>query len=188
MDRTRHLADSEVRYQYYFDHLHSKIKEYNLEAKNLYNMDEKGFLMGLTGRSKRVFSKRMWTKKEVRASLQDGSREFLTLMAATCADESWLPPVPMDHGYHLASSTLRRMAPSHQSGWRISRQENVRCLSPLLQQADLIMISVQHGLSRYSTAALREEQGSGGYLSLMAMDLISRWNSLSIVITTRSFS
>jgi hypothetical protein len=92
MDRTRHLADSEVKYQYYFDHLHSKIKEYNLGAKNLYNMDEKGFLMGLTGRSKRVFSKRMWTKKEVRASLQDGSREFMTLMAATCADESWLPP------------------------------------------------------------------------------------------------
>jgi hypothetical protein len=55
-------------------------------------MDEKGFLMGLTGRSKRVFSKRMWTVKEVRASLQDESREFLTLLAATCADGSWSPP------------------------------------------------------------------------------------------------
>jgi hypothetical protein len=59
MDRTRHLADSEVKYQHYFDLLHLKMKEYNLEAKDLYNMDEKGFLMGLTGRSKRVFSKRM---------------------------------------------------------------------------------------------------------------------------------
>lgn len=92
MDRTRHLADSEVKYRHYFDLLHSKIKEYNLEARDLYNMDEKGFLIGLTGRSKRVFSKRMWVKKEVRASLQDGSREFLTLMATTCADGSWLPP------------------------------------------------------------------------------------------------
>jgi hypothetical protein len=69
IDRARHLANSEAKYQYYFDLLHSKMKEYNLEAKDLYKIDEKGFLMGLTGRSKRVFSKRMWTKKEVRASL-----------------------------------------------------------------------------------------------------------------------
>jgi hypothetical protein len=54
-------------------------------------MDEKGFLMGLTGRSKRIFSKRMWDKGEVRASLQDGSREFLTLLACCCADGSYLP-------------------------------------------------------------------------------------------------
>jgi hypothetical protein len=92
MDRTRHLADSKVKYQYYFDLLHSKIKEYNVEAKNTYHMDEKGFLIGLINRSKRIFSKRMWKKKEIKASLQDGSREFLTLLAAVCADGSWLPP------------------------------------------------------------------------------------------------
>ena len=38
-------------------------------------MDEKGFLIGITGRSKRVFSKKMWDKKEVTTSLQDGLRE-----------------------------------------------------------------------------------------------------------------
>jgi hypothetical protein len=55
-------------------------------------MDKKGFLIGIVGRSKRIFSKRMWNKKEVRASLQDGSREFLTLLACCCADGSSLPP------------------------------------------------------------------------------------------------
>jgi hypothetical protein len=35
-------------------------------------MDEKGFLIGITSRSKRVFSKRMWEEKEVQESLQDG--------------------------------------------------------------------------------------------------------------------
>jgi hypothetical protein len=58
----------------------------------MYNMDEKGFLIGILGRSKRIFSRRMWEKKEVTASLQDGSREFLTLLACCCADGSALPP------------------------------------------------------------------------------------------------
>ena len=55
-------------------------------------MDEKGFLISLIGRSRRIFSRRQWEKKEVRASLQDGSREFLTLLACCCADGSSLPP------------------------------------------------------------------------------------------------
>jgi hypothetical protein len=92
MDRTRHLADSESKYRLYFELLHQKITQYHLEARDIYNMDEKGFLIGITSRSKRIFSKRQWEKKEVRASLQDGSREFLTLLACCCADGSSLPP------------------------------------------------------------------------------------------------
>ena len=92
MDRTRHLADSESKYRLYFELLHQKITEYHLEARDIYNIDEKGFLIGLIGRSKRIFSRRQWEKKEVRASLQDGSREFLTVLACCCADGSSLPP------------------------------------------------------------------------------------------------
>ncbi|KAF2683601.1 DDE-domain-containing protein [Lentithecium fluviatile CBS 122367] len=55
-------------------------------------MDEKGFLIGIVGRSKRIFSRRMWEKKEVRASLQDGNRAWITLLACICADGSALPP------------------------------------------------------------------------------------------------
>ncbi|EDU49320.1 hypothetical protein PtrM4_048750 [Pyrenophora tritici-repentis] len=58
MDRTRHLADSESKYRLYFELLHRKITEYHLEARDIYNMDEKGFLIGLIGRSKRIFSRR----------------------------------------------------------------------------------------------------------------------------------
>jgi hypothetical protein len=88
MDRTRHLADSESKYRLYFELLYQKITEYQIEAADTYNMDEKGFLIGILGRSK---SRRMWEKKEVTASLQDGSREFLTLLACCCADGSALP-------------------------------------------------------------------------------------------------
>ncbi|KAF1974658.1 hypothetical protein BU23DRAFT_567454 [Bimuria novae-zelandiae CBS 107.79] len=55
-------------------------------------MDEKGVLIGIVGRSKRIFSRRMWEKKEVRASLQDGNRAWITLLACICADGSALPP------------------------------------------------------------------------------------------------
>ena len=92
LDRVRHLADSESKYRLYFELLHQKITQYQLEARDIYNMDEKGFLIGIINRGKRIFSKRMWVKKEVRATIQDGSREFLTLLACCCADGSSLPP------------------------------------------------------------------------------------------------
>ena len=92
MDSNRHKADSEDKYRLYFDLLRDKIKEYNIEPRHTYNMDEKGFLTGVIGRSKRVFSRQMWERKEVRAALQDGSREWITLLACVCADGSALPP------------------------------------------------------------------------------------------------
>jgi hypothetical protein len=57
MDAVRHHADSRFKYNLYFDLLHSKIEEYNVLPKNTYNMDEKGFMIGVIGRSKRVFSR-----------------------------------------------------------------------------------------------------------------------------------
>ncbi|KAL5400226.1 hypothetical protein PMIN03_013118 [Paraphaeosphaeria minitans] len=90
MDSNRHKADSEDKYHLYFNYLHSKIDQYQIDPRHTYNMDEKGFLIGILGRSKRIF--RMWEKKEVRASLQDRNRAWITLLACICADGSALPP------------------------------------------------------------------------------------------------
>jgi hypothetical protein len=92
MDRNRHQADSGAKYSLYFDLLRDKISQYNIEPRHTYNMDEKGFLIGITGRSKRVFSRRMWERKEVREAIQDGNREWISLLACVCADGSTLPP------------------------------------------------------------------------------------------------
>jgi len=91
MDSNRHKADSADKYRLYFSLLHSKIDQYHIDPRQIYNMDEKGFLIGIVGRSKRIFSRRMWEKKEVRASLQDGNRAWITLLACICADGSALP-------------------------------------------------------------------------------------------------
>jgi hypothetical protein len=63
-----------------------------VEPENIYNMDEKEFLKGITGRSKRVFSKQFWEQKRVTAAVQDGSREWITVIAWVCTDGSALPP------------------------------------------------------------------------------------------------
>jgi AraC-like DNA-binding protein len=104
MDVLRHNADSHLKYKLYFELLHRKMKEYNIQEQNTYNMDEKGFMIGVTGRSKRVFSKRQWERKEVRNTLQDGSREWITLLAAVCADGEALPPGLI---YQSAACTLQ---------------------------------------------------------------------------------
>jgi hypothetical protein len=38
-------------------------------------MDEKGFFVGITAHSKRIFTKAIWASKERTAAIQDGSRE-----------------------------------------------------------------------------------------------------------------
>ena len=58
MDSNRHNAESEYKYRLYFQLLQQKITQYSLEPEHTYNMDEKGFAIGVLGRSKRIFSRR----------------------------------------------------------------------------------------------------------------------------------
>ncbi len=51
-------------------------------------MDEKGFLLGIIQKSKRVFTKDI----KIGGSGQDGNREWITILATICMDGSFLPP------------------------------------------------------------------------------------------------
>jgi hypothetical protein len=104
--------------------------KYNVDAENIYNMDEKGFLIGTTARSKRVFSKAIWQRGQVRAALQDGSREWITTLAC------FLPPAIIFEGKGaLQSSWVGNVeAGKHQvllatspSGWT-NNQLGLACL------------------------------------------------------------
>ena len=92
MDNNRHKADSGRKYSLYFDLLREKIEQYHVEARYTYNMDEKGFMLGAVGRSKRIFSKASYEDGKRRNNIQDGSRELITLLACICADGSSLEP------------------------------------------------------------------------------------------------
>jgi hypothetical protein len=126
MDRNRHKADNMDSYSRYFALLHAKIRQYNVDARYIYNMDEKGFLIGVTSRQKRVFSKQLWEQKKVTASIQDGNREWITILATVCADGSWLDPGVIFEGKGaLCDAWLQALEPGkHQmffatspSGW-----------------------------------------------------------------------
>jgi hypothetical protein len=75
MDSSRHKADSGKKYSLYFDLLHEKIDQYHVERHYIYNMDEKGFMLGVVGCSKRIFSKDSYEGRKRRGTIQDGSQE-----------------------------------------------------------------------------------------------------------------
>jgi hypothetical protein len=92
LDLARHKADSEASYRQYFTVLRQKIDQYNIQPHNCYNMDEKGFLIGYLQKVRRIFPKALMEKQKLLGTGQDGSREWITLLATICADGSSLPP------------------------------------------------------------------------------------------------
>ena len=53
-------------------------------------MDEKGFLIGILSKMKRIFSRRRYEEGSIKQIIQDGNREWITTIAAICADGSAL--------------------------------------------------------------------------------------------------
>jgi hypothetical protein len=92
IDRSRHQADSQLKYNLYFKLLRSKLSQCDIEPCNTYNIDEKGFMLGILTRSERVFSKRLYEEGKIKTHIQDGNREWITLLACICADGSHLSP------------------------------------------------------------------------------------------------
>jgi hypothetical protein len=98
MDRERHFADNKRKYELYFNLLHSKMREHEIEERNTYNMDEKGFFVGIAYRRKRIFSKAVYESGERTAAMRDGNREWVTLLACVCASGEALPPALIYQG------------------------------------------------------------------------------------------
>jgi hypothetical protein len=119
MEAGRHEADSYGKYRAYFNLVHPKMAQYELLPENTYNMDEKGFAIGVIGRSKRIFDKVLYGKKQFRQSLHDGNREWVTLLACICAD-----------GTPQASSIQLLEEPYNRAGLPQSHQRSTLCTSP----------------------------------------------------------
>jgi hypothetical protein len=92
MDCQHRAADSSAKCTRYFELLTEKIEYYKVEPEHTYNMDEKGFMLVVVGCSKRSFSRASYEDQKVRSTMQDGSREWISLTACVCADGSHLDP------------------------------------------------------------------------------------------------
>jgi len=82
-------------------------------------MDEKGFLIGHLQKTRRIFSKAMMESQRLLGSGQDGSREWITVIATICADGSSLPPALVYKAItgNLQDSWLQDFDPDEHPCW-----------------------------------------------------------------------
>ena len=101
------------------------IEKYNITADNIWNFDEKGFLIGFGRAMKRIMTLSAYQSGRVTKRKQDGNREFITCLACVSAigksilpvlvykglsndlRDTWVKDVKADAGVHFASTTNR---------------------------------------------------------------------------------
>ena len=81
----------------YFNKLGATPQKYNFQPHNMYNMDEKGFQLGMHNRAKVIIHHRHHPPIEK----MDGSHKWITVMECTCANNSMLPPMVIYKGKGL---------------------------------------------------------------------------------------
>ena len=91
-DITRKRADNYWLINKYFELVEDKMNKYKYPPHNIYNMDEKGFMIGIIQKTKRIFTRSWQEQGKLKGAAQDGSRTWITFVAAICADGTSLPP------------------------------------------------------------------------------------------------
>jgi hypothetical protein len=92
MEKARHDAASYDSFCSYFDLLHSTIEQHSIEPENTYNMDEKGFMIGVILKGVRIFDKKLFGRRKYKLASHDGNRKWVTVVGAVGADGFALPP------------------------------------------------------------------------------------------------
>jgi hypothetical protein len=87
--------------------LTAKLDQYQVLPSNTYNIDEKGFMIGILQTSKRYFTSSEFKNKRLKGAGQDGSREWVTIIASVCQAGEPLPPAII---YAAATN-------NHQDSW-----------------------------------------------------------------------
>ena len=69
------------------------IEKYNITADNIWNFDEKGFLIGWGRAMKRIMTLSAYKSGRVTKRKGHGNREFISCLACVSAIGKWIPPV-----------------------------------------------------------------------------------------------
>jgi hypothetical protein len=79
-----------------------------MTAENIYNIDEKGFIIGFSNVVKRIMSLEALKSGRITNAQTDGNREFISLVASICANGTSIPPALVYKGesHDLQSSWL----------------------------------------------------------------------------------
>lgn len=88
IDWDRHKAGSMTKHILYFELLHDSLRESEVQPSHIFNMDEKGFMIGILERQKTVFGREVYRQRKVTSSVQDGSREWISVLAWVSSDDT----------------------------------------------------------------------------------------------------
>jgi hypothetical protein len=72
--------------------LQALVSSHHIKAHNIWNFDEKGFMIGICQASKRIVTAEALERGYIKGTMQDGSREFISLLAAVSALGNVMPP------------------------------------------------------------------------------------------------
>ena len=78
--------------------LHDAVERYHITADNTFNWDEKGFLIGHASSTQRIMSLEAYLSGRIQYASEDGSREFVSLLACIGATGTVLPPALIYRG------------------------------------------------------------------------------------------
>jgi hypothetical protein len=92
LDLDRKKADSAYKYTLYFKLIGQKSEQYNLTPDQIYNMDEKGFMLGVSTREQRIFTQRKYEQEGYKQHLQDENQEWITIISCICANGTTISP------------------------------------------------------------------------------------------------
>ena len=72
--------------------------EHYITADDIYNVNEKGFLIGIALKMHRIMTRKAYEEGRCRQLTQDGNREFITLIACVSALGKVIPPTLLYKG------------------------------------------------------------------------------------------
>jgi hypothetical protein len=109
--------------------LREKLEKYNIETTNIFNFDEKGFSIGISKSKMRIFTRTARETGRLIGASQDGSREWITLVACVGADGSHLPPALIYKGesHDLQDSWLEDFDHSKELAYFASTENGWSC-------------------------------------------------------------
>jgi hypothetical protein len=91
-DISRKRADNWWLVNNYLELIQSKQNKYNYLPGNIYNMDKKGFMIGVIQKTQRIFSKLWQEQGKLQDTAQDSNRTWITLFICIYVDNTLLPP------------------------------------------------------------------------------------------------
>jgi Tc5 transposase DNA-binding domain len=94
LERQRSAASNPRVLEHHFKLFHKALQEYKIKEANIWNMDEKGFLLGIAAKCRVICRKGRKNPKYT----QDGNRELITVLEYVSAEGVVLPPLVVTKG------------------------------------------------------------------------------------------